>query len=102
MNALFFERKYRVRVQNVCAIRLSAGPGQGYREVLPRLSEYVFVIDRNKGWAFVPDKNGAGLHLSHLREHWDELRVQIDVLDVGSKWRQIDDWADVEFTECAS
>lgn len=102
MNALFFERKYRVRVQQVCAIRLRALPGQGYTEGMVRGSEYFLVIHPERDWAYVPDKNNAGLTLAELREHWDELHIQIDCKLPHVEWVEVTDWNDILKRSCAN
>lgn len=77
------------------AIRLRSSVGEGYTSALTRGATACFFIDLMRGWAILPERNNAVLTLRELQEHWDELRIQIDVRSGSEPWREISDWNEI-------
>jgi|CXWL01.1.fsa_nt_gi hypothetical protein len=103
MNALSTFNKYRIRILENVALRLKYPDGNGHAGVIRTKDSVEITINRALGWMFVLDVPGrvnAGMPLSQLHEHWDDLVLEIDVYRVNTSWTQVKEWNEVEFPEC--
>lgn len=100
MNALFLTSRYRIRVLHKTAIRIRSSPSGTNYGLLPRDSITEVVIDRQKAWVSIPERDNAGLSLQQLQQHWDDLHLEIDIATFGDSWTAVTEWSQVECIEC--